>query len=69
MTKTKIKKLIKKDRITTRGMRWKLDYEGTVYVSYGTKADAVDEIYGFIGTKPKKKSKKKSKTKSPITIS
>jgi hypothetical protein len=67
MTKSKIKKLIQKDRTTTRGTRWKLEHEGTVYVSYGTKSDAVDEIYGFIGTKPKKKSKKKTKKIASIS--
>jgi hypothetical protein len=67
MTKQFVRKNIQQDRITTRGTRWKLEHEGTVYVSYGTKSDAVDEIYGFIGTKPKKKSKKKTKKIASIS--
>lgn len=45
MTKQYIRYHIKKDRLTTRGMRWKLEVDGNVYVAFGSKTDAINYLY------------------------
>jgi hypothetical protein len=48
MTKQFIKKYIKQDRLTTRGMRWRFTKDKRHYVAYGNKKDAVDFIYNLL---------------------
>lgn len=64
MKKSDITKNIKKDRMTTRGMRWKFEYGRIVYIVHGTKEDAVNKLCEMlnISDEPKKK-KRKNKVK------
>ncbi|MFA5420862.1 MAG: hypothetical protein WC280_02480 [Patescibacteria group bacterium] len=48
MTKQFIRKNIKQDRITTRGMKWRLIKDGKHYIAYGNKKDVVDFIFNLI---------------------
>lgn len=48
MTKQFIKKNIVKDRITTRGTRWRFTKDGKHYIAYGSKTKAVDFIYNLL---------------------
>ncbi len=63
MTKTTVRRQIKQDRMTTRGMRWKFEYGRMVYIVYGTKEDAVNKLCEMLNIKdePKKKRRKKVK--------
>jgi hypothetical protein len=61
MTKTTVRRQIKQDRMTTRGMRWKFEYGRIVYIVHGTKEDAVNKLCEMLNVKdePKKKRRKK----------
>ncbi len=63
MTKTSIRREIKQDRMTTRGMRWKFEHGRIVYIVHGTKEDAVNKLCEMlnISDEPKKKKRRKKK--------
>jgi hypothetical protein len=48
MTKQFVRKNIQQDRITTRGMKWKLEVENKTLVAYGTKTQAINKIYNLL---------------------